>query len=161
MTRLPLLAALFALALTAPALAADTTVSFDVSSWIKAGSDIATAFLVPILTGVLAKAIAQYAPVLGLIFTQARIETMVRNGIAYGTNAVAGAAPSKPLTVDLGSQVIASGVRYLQAHAPAAIIRAAGGPDALVPLLFRALPFDASASEAAVLDAVKRQLSAA
>ena len=143
------------LAWPALALAADTTVTAPIGDLVATVLvPLAQALLtlaVPVLAAVLGRAVLQVAPWAALFISQRRLELMVQAVTDYGLNAVAGATKGKTLTVDVGSAVIAAAVRYALAEVPPRVLAAAGGPEGVARLVFRALHLEEEASEASVL----------
>ena len=143
------------LAFPALALAADTAVTAPIGDLVATVlvpvAHALLALALPMLAALLGRAILQVAPWAGLFITQRRLEQMVQAVTDYGLNAVAGAAKGQVLTVDVGSEVIAAAVRYALAEVPPKVIKAAGGPEGIARLVFRALHLEADASEANTL----------
>lgn len=143
------------LAWPALALSADTTVTAPIGDMVATVlvpvAHALLALALPLLAGLLGRALLQVAPWASLFITQRRLEQMVQAVTDYGLNAVAGAAKGQVLKVNVGSAVIAAGVEYALANVPARVIKAAGGPEGIARLIFRALHLEAEASEANTL----------
>jgi hypothetical protein len=152
-TALPLAAATPALA-AAPAGAA----GLPWGDWLVGLLQPVSAVLVPLAAGAVTAGIARVAPWAASVLTRDRVEAAIRAGVEFGQNAVAGAARGRPVSVDLGSAVVAAGARHVLATAPAHVVRTAGGAEGIATRIFRALPLDPQASAATVLAPALEQL---
>ena len=137
-------------ALVSPAQAA-ADVSLPWGDWLVALLQPASAVLVPIAAAAVTAGIARVAPWAASVLTRDRVEAAIRAGVAYGQNAVAGAAKGRTVSVDLGAAVVTAGARHVLATAPAHVVRSAGGAEGVAARIFRALPLDPQASAANVL----------
>ena len=86
---------------------------------------------------------------------------MVEACLEYALNTVEGAARGKALNVEIGSKVLATAVNRALNAAPAAVVRAAGGPEGVARTIFRALHLDETANANTVLTPVLNGLPAA
>lgn len=120
--------------------------------WLTALLQPVSAVLVPLAAAAVTAGIARVAPWAASVLTRDRVETAIRAGVAYGQNAVAGAARGRTVSVDLGSAVVTAGARHVLATAPAHVVRSAGGVEGVAARIFRALPLDPQASAANVLN---------
>lgn len=147
-------------ALLAPALAAAPAggVAIPWGDWLVGLLQPVSAVLVPVATAAVTAGIARVAPWAASLLTWERVEAAIRAGAEYGQNAVAGAARGRTVSVDLGSAVVAAGVRHVVATAPAHVVRSAGGAEGVAARIFRALPLDPQASAGNVLAPALRAL---
>ncbi|MHC2103390.1 hypothetical protein FV242_20620 [Methylobacterium sp. WL64] len=152
--------ALLTSALVAPALASAQAggVAIPWGDWLVGLLQPVSAVLVPIAAAAVTAGIARVAPWAASLLTRERVEAAIRAGAAYGQNAVAGAARGRTVSVDLGSAVVAAGVRHVVATAPAHVVRSAGGAEGVAARIFRALPLDPQASAGNVLAPALRAL---
>ena len=146
-------AAILFVALISPALAGAAAggVAIPWGDWLVGLLQPVSAVLVPLAAAAVTAGIARVAPWAGSVLTRDRVEAAIRAGAEYGQNAVAGAARGRTVSVDLGSAVVAAGARHVLAHAPAHVVRNAGGAEGVAARIFRALPLDPQASVANVL----------
>jgi len=140
-------------ALVSPALAGAPAggVAIPWGNWLVGLLQPVSAVLVPIAAAAVTAGIARVAPWAASLLTRERVEAAIRAGAEYGQNAVAGAARGRTVSVDLGSAVVAAGARHVLAHAPARVVRQAGGAEGVAARIFRALPLDPQASVGNVL----------
>ncbi|MCJ2135359.1 hypothetical protein MKK69_15080 [Methylobacterium sp. J-026] len=155
---LALACAAFPAALVSPAHAAAAGVTLPWGDWLTALLQPVSAVLVPLAAAAVTAGIARVAPWAASVMTRDRVEAAIRAGAEFGQNAVAGAARGRTVSVDLGSAVVAAGARHVLAHAPARVVRTAGGAEGVAARIFRALPLDPQASAANVLAPALRQL---
>ena len=93
------------------------------------------------------------------ILQNMRVELALKNALAYGYNAVKDAEAGKPLNVDLGSKVANQALQYFVDNVPAAILKAAGGPENAAKKLWGRMTLDPSA-DASALDIVTTAVDA-
>ena len=134
---------------TAPA--APTAVVLPWGDWIVAIGQAATAVLLPVLVGLISKAVYQVAPWAMLFLTQKRIEQMAQAVTDYALNAVGGIAKGQQLSVPVGSAVIAKAVQRAVDVVPAKVIAAAGGQNGIAEIVFRKLDLVPEATAANTL----------
>jgi hypothetical protein len=153
MTRTFVAALALACAFSSHAFAAEavTTVAIPWGDYVVSAGQTLTAILLPVLVGLIMRAVYQVAPWARLVLTQARIEQMTKAVTDYALNAVEGAAKGQTLTIPLGSAVIAKGVQRAIDAAPARVVAAAGGPEGVAELIFRALKLEDGANAANTL----------
>lgn len=154
MTRMIFAALALACAFSSPALAqAAPATSLEVpwGTWLSNGLLAVSTVAVPIVSGYAVQGIRQVAPWASLFLSNARVESMVQNVTNYGLNAIDGAAKGKVLTVPVGSAVIAKAVQRGIDAAPAAVVKAAGGPQGLAERVFRTLHLEEGANAANTL----------
>ncbi|SFG88230.1 hypothetical protein [Methylobacterium gossipiicola] len=118
---------------------------------VAAVGQILTALLLPLLVGLVSRAVYQVAPWARLVLTQARLEQMTKAVTDYALNAVEGAAKGQTLTIPVGSAVIAKGVQRAVDVVPARVLAAAGGPAGVAELIFRSLKLEDGANAANTL----------
>ena len=116
--------------------------------------------LLPIIAAYIIQAIRKVYPWAALFLSQRRVEMMLEAAVGFGLNAVNGAAKGKTLSANVAVPVIAKGTQYVIDTAPAAVIKAAGGPDGIAARMFRKLDLDDHASEANVLVPAQVQIGA-
>lgn len=156
-----LLAALALACVFSPAMAADSTVGIPWGDWLVDGARVVYSVMLPVIVPMIAaavlKAIYRVYPWAELVLSQRRIEQMGQALAEYGLNAVEGAAKGKVLSIDVGSQVVAAGLRYGMERAAPAAIKAAGGPEAVAQLIFRLIHLEDTASAERVIPAALAQ----
>ncbi|CAO4178769.1 hypothetical protein [Methylorubrum populi] len=116
--------------------------------------------LIPVIAGYAIQAIRKVYPWAALFLSQRRVEMMLEAAVGFGLNAVQGAAKGKTLSANVAVPVIAKGTQYVIDTAPAAVIKAAGGPDGIAARMFRKLDLDDGASEQNVLVPAQVQIDA-
>lgn len=84
------------------------------------------------------------------IFGNARAETLLKNAIDYGVNAVAGAVKDKKLEVDVGNKVLREALQYAVDNAPAWLLSWVGGPDQLAKKIWARLDLHENADASAL-----------
>jgi len=153
MTRTLVVALALAGALSSHAFAAEavTTVAIPWGEYIVSGGQLLSAILLPVLVGLVSRAVYQVAPWARLVLTQARLEQMTKAVTDYALNAVAGAAKGQTLTIPVGSAVIAKGVQRAVDVVPAKVLAAAGGEKGVAELIFRTLKLEDGANAANTL----------
>lgn len=119
--------------------------------WIVAIGQAVTAVLLPVLVGLISRAVYQVAPWAMLFLTQRRIEQMAEAVTDYALNAVGGVAKGQQLTIPVGSAVIAKAVQRAVDVVPAKVIAAAGGPNGIAEIVFRRLTLVPEANAANTL----------
>lgn len=82
-------------------------------------------------------------------------EQLLTNAIAYGANAVAGAARGQELNVELGSKVAAQTVQYAVDNGPGWLIKWMGGPEQVLKKVIARLPLTPDATAGAVAAQIK------
>jgi len=82
---------------------------------------------------------------IGALMRTRRVEQLLQRAIAYGCNAVAGAAQGQTLRLDVGSQVLVWATRYARDRAPAHLLTWMGGRDAVAEMIWSRLPIEARA----------------
>ncbi|GJD51065.1 hypothetical protein OPKNFCMD_3816 [Methylobacterium crusticola] len=142
------------------ALAAPTAVALPWGDWIAlAGRELLPA-VSTVLVAVVTWAVHRYVPLLGAFVSQALVERLVGNALAYALNDLEGAAKGKVLSVPLGSAVVASAAqRAVDAGLPW-LVKQAGGPAGIAEKAFRSLHLEENATAAAVLGPALAQLKA-
>lgn len=141
----------------------DTSVTIDWGNWLIYWVKGLQAALITFLVGAAAWA-ARFLP--GVAGVGARFllskygESLVRNITDYAINAVEGAAKDKQLTVNVGSEVIATAVERAvalenQDRLLKWIVRLLGGTEGIAEKVFRRLNLEDAANEANVLTAGK------
>jgi len=148
MIRTYIVALALACALSSHAFAAEavTAVAIPWGEYIVSGGQLLSAILLPVLVGLVSRAVYQVAPWARLVLTQARLEQMTRAVTDYALNAVEGAARGQVLTIPVGSAVIAKAVQRAVDAAPKAVVAAAGGPNGVAELVFRTLKLEDGAN---------------
>ncbi|TXN72399.1 hypothetical protein [Methylobacterium sp. WL6] len=116
-----------------------TTVDVPWSGWLTGALSYIAPLAVTALAGIATKAIYQVAPMARLVLTQNRVEQLGTAVTQYAINAIDGATKDGKLTIPVGSAVIAKAVQRGIDAAPAAALKAAGGPNGLAEIVFRKL----------------------
>lgn len=165
MTRIILAALALACAFSSPALAADlvqsgTTVTLPYGEWLVALGNTASALLLPALAGMATTAIYKVFPMARLVLTQQRVEQLGNAVTEYAINAVGEATKDGKLSISVGSAVIAKAVQRGIDAAPAAAMKAVGGPQGLAEVVFRKLNLEDGATAANTLAPVIAALPA-
>ena len=130
------------MALTLPALAADTTVSIPVDAWLNpiiefiglVAGGLATA-LVGILVSFLPKGLKAFATAQ----VQAALAGWIRQAINYAIQQVEGFDKGKTISFDVGTSGLAVALRFLIEHGPGWLLKLAGGPEKLKAQILAAL----------------------
>jgi hypothetical protein len=104
------------------------------------------------LSTVASAAIAVYVPWAKSVATQKRLQQAGEALAEYAINAVPGSVKDGKVTVNLGSEVVATAVAHGMNVLPAKVIKAAGGGGGLAAIVFRILNLDESANKANTLD---------
>jgi hypothetical protein len=139
------LAGLILVLLFAPAQAAEAvaagSIRLPVGEWIAAAASLAA----PVIAIAYAYLLRQLPEQLVGILRTLRVEQILDKAIAYGINAVAGAAQGKNLDVKLGSEVLAEAVQYTIDRAPGWVIQWTGGREGIEKMIAARLPMEAAA----------------
>lgn len=92
----------------------DTTIEIPVGDWITAvGAVVLTA--IPATFAWFCRMLPSY---IGGLLMQVRADKMLELAIQYGINATANATKDKPLSVDVGSEVLENALQYVIDNAP-------------------------------------------
>jgi hypothetical protein len=135
-------------------------VTFSYGSFImQYGLELA-GWAVTALSTVASAAIAIYVPMAKSVVTQKRLEQAGQALLQYGINAVPNSVRDGKVTVNLGSEVVATAVTRGMNVLPAKVIKAAGGGGGLAAIIFRMMDLEPSASKSTVLDPAITKLSA-
>jgi hypothetical protein len=116
---------------------------------------------ITILAGIASTAIGVYVPMAKSVVTQTRLEQAGQALLQYGINAVPNSVKDGKVTVNLGSEVVATAVARGMNVLPAKVIKAAGGGGGLAAIVFRMMNLEEGASKSQVLDPAIVKLSAA
>ena len=125
-----------------PALAADSTVSIPVDSWLNPILEfigVIAAALATWLVGLLVGFLPKWAQAAITAQAQAALAGWIRQAINYAIQQVEGFDKDKTISVDVGSSALATALRFLIEHAPAFLIKLAGGPDKIKAQILAAL----------------------
>lgn len=115
---------------------------------------------VTLLAGVISTAIGIYVPMAKSVVTQTRLEQAGQALLQYGINAVPNSIKDGKVTVNLGSEVVATAVARGMNVLPAKVIKAAGGGGGLAAIIFRMMNLEDGASKSTVLDPALAKLTA-
>lgn len=115
---------------------------------------------VTLLAGVISTAIGIYVPMAKSVVTQTRLEQAGQALLQYGINAVPNSIRDGKVTVNLGSEVVATAVARGMNVLPAKVIKAAGGGGGLAAIIFRMMNLEDGASKSTVLDPALAKLTA-
>lgn len=121
------------------------------SGFMQYGQEI-MGWAVSALSTVIAGAIAIYVPWAKSVATQQRIQMAGEALAEYAIKAVPNSVKDGKVTIDLGAQVVATGVAHGMNVLPAKVIKAANGGGGLAAIIFRILNLEDGASKANVLD---------
>lgn len=136
------LAPVLAFAQTVAEKTPDTTIEIPVGEWISAAGG-AIGPLIVIVVGYLIRHLpVQFAAVL----TTMRVDQLLEKAIGYGLNATAGAMKGKPLTVDVGSEVLENALQYVVDNGPKMLIKWMGGEVGIREKIIARLDLDETAS---------------
>lgn len=100
-----------------------TTVTIPVSEWVSASGTFVASILASLVVWLYRKLPAQ----IGDILKTMKVEQLLEKAVTYGINAVVGATKDKPLTINVGNQVVAQAVQYVISHGPAWLVSWMGG----------------------------------
>lgn len=125
---------------------ADTSVAVPISDWLAAAREGVTTVLIALLGLALRKLPAPLVWAVKLYGEQKIVDQIVSMGI----NAVPGAAKGEPLSIDVGSKVLAHGLQWAVETLPGLVIKMLGGQDGLQAKIFAALNLESDASAAAL-----------
>jgi hypothetical protein len=140
------LAGLIFVILFAPAHAAEAvaagSIRVPIGEWLAAAASLAA----PVIALAYAFLLRHLPEQIVGILRTLRVEQILDKAIAYGVNAVAGAAQGKNLDVKLGSQVLAEAVQYAVDRAPGWVIEWTGGREGIEKMITARLPMEADSS---------------
>jgi len=135
--------ALFAVALSLPALAQSSTeVQIPLGSWINSASE----FIAPVLAAAVLWMIRKLPGQVSGMLMAMRVDQLLVKAIDYAINATAGAARDKPLKVNVGNEVVAQAINYAVNHGPGWLLGWIGGEVVLREKIIARLNVDASAA---------------
>lgn len=144
-------ASLAAIAQTVVAEAPLAAVKFPFGDWIVAALQLLTSILEPAAIGAILAALYKVFPAARLFLSTHLVERLVRNAVAYGTNAVEGAVKGRALSVPVGSAVLAESLQYGVTQAPGWLLKFAGGQEGLAEKIFRSLDLSDKATAARLI----------
>jgi hypothetical protein len=75
-----------------------------------------------------------------------RVDQLLQKAVQYGINATAGAMKDKPLSVDVGSEVLENALQYVVDNGPGWLIKWMGGKDTIRQKIIARLELDEAAS---------------
>ena len=118
-----------------PALAADAVpVSIPVGDWLTAGLEFVREVLVPALFAGAIWLGKRISPAVGAYVASMRtaaVEQLLQRAVDYGIGMVKGAVKDKHLDLNTGSAVLNEALGYAVRQGPGALVKWAGGPEAL------------------------------
>lgn len=120
----------------------DTIVEIPLSSWITAAGE----FIGPLI-GVAILWMIRFLPKqLADFLKTMRVEQLLQKAISYGINAVAGATKDKPLSINVGSEVLENAIQYVVDNGPGWLIKWAGGEAGIREKIIARMNLDAQAA---------------
>lgn len=135
-------AGLAAIMLSTAAFAADTTITLPVGSWLGAASEM----IGPILAAAFMFMIRKLPSQVAAFLMTMRVDQLLQMAISYGINAVSGATKDKPLTIDVGNEVVARAAQYAIDNAPGWLVSWMGGVQGVREKIIARLDVEPSAS---------------
>ncbi len=115
----------------------DTTIEIPIGQWISAAGElvllaipVAFAWLCRLLPTQLANALVAF-----------RAEQLLGKAVTYGINATAGAVKDRPLSIDVGSEVIQNALQFAIDNAPS-LVKTLGGTDLIRQKIIARLSLD-------------------
>ncbi len=128
--------------LTLPALAADTTVSVPVDTWLNPVLEflgLIAAGLATWLVGILVRFLPKGLQAFASAQLQAALAGWITQAINYAIQQVEGFDKGKTIDLNVGSSALAVALRFLIEHGPGWLIKLAGGPDKIKAQILAAL----------------------
>lgn len=125
-----------------PALAADTTVSIPVDTWLNPALEflgLIAAGGATWLVGVLVAFLPKGMRALVNTAVQTLLANWIRQAINYAIQQVEGFDKGKVISFSVGSSALATALRFLIDHGPAWLLKLAGGPDKIKAQILAAL----------------------
>lgn len=122
----------------------ETSVALPLSEWMRAASSLISSVLLAVLAFAMRKA---PMPIVWLVKMYGQ-QKLVDMAVNMGINAVPGAAKGVPMSIDVGSKVLATALQWAVVNVPGIILKIAGGEDGLKAKIFAALHLEADASAA-------------
>jgi hypothetical protein len=126
----------------AQAVVPDTTVDIPVSSWLNAAAELIGPMLGVAVLWLIRKLPAQ----LGGVLMTLRADQLLEKAISYAINAVAGATKDKPLSINVGNEVVAKAVQYVVDNGPGWMVTWLGGKDAIRQKVIARITVDPAAA---------------
>jgi hypothetical protein len=120
----------------------DTTVDIPLSEWVG----ILGEWVGPLLAAAALVLVRKLPKQLADILIGMRVEQVLQKAITYAINAVAGATKDKPLSINVGNEVVATAVQYVVDHAPTWLVKWMGDGDLLREKIIARLDVEAKAS---------------
>jgi len=130
---------LYPLAALAQAVAVDTTVEVPISSWIET----AGTFVGPLLAAAALWLIRKLPEQISAILITMRVDQMLEKAISYAINATVAASKDKPLSINVGNEVVAKAVQYVIDNGPGWLIGWMGGEASIREKVIARLEVDA------------------
>jgi hypothetical protein len=120
----------------------DSVVSIPVSSWVEG---IGAAVL-PMVALFVAWIIRKLPSQVAAILTTMRVDQLLEKAISYGINTTVNATKDKPLTVDLGNEVVAKAAQYVVDNGPGWLIGWMGGAKGIEEKIIARINVDSKAA---------------
>jgi hypothetical protein len=120
----------------------DTTVEIPIGEWIKAIGEFVMPLVVLAFGWLCRKLPGQLASILATM----RVDQLLEKAIGYAINATAGAMKGKPLSIDVGSEVVEKALQYVVDNGPVVLINWMGGVDGIKQKIIARIDLDPSAS---------------
>lgn len=114
---------LYPLAALAQAVAVDTTVELPIGSWVET----AGAFVGPLLAAAALWLIRKLPEQISAILITMRVDQMLEKAISYAINATVAASKDRPLSINVGNEVVAKAAQYVVDNGPGWLIGWMGG----------------------------------
>jgi hypothetical protein len=120
----------------------DTTIEIPIGEWLTAVGDFVL-LAIPVAFAWLARKLPGQA---ANILITLRVDQLLQKAVQYGINATAGAMKDKPLSVDVGSEVLENALQYVVDNGPGWLIKWMGGKDTIRQKIIARLELDEAAS---------------
>lgn len=126
----------------AQAVAPASGVSIPVNDWLAALASVGGPILAAVVVWLIRKLPAQVASLLMAM----RVDQLLMKAITFAINSVKDATHDKPLTIDLGNDVVEKALQYAIDHGPAGLIHWMGGADMIREKIIARLNIEAKAA---------------
>lgn len=120
----------------------DSVVTIPISSWVEGIGAAVLPFVAVFVAWLVRKLPAQVAAIL----TTMRVDQLIEKAISYGINTTVNATKDKPLTVDVGNEVVAKAAQYVIDNGPGWLIGWMGGAKGIEEKIIARLNVDAKAA---------------